>query len=83
MGGEKEVDAPIAGVISGGAAIDAATARLKIADFDQTMPIAKNATAVAFKAKLKAGKTRMQTWFYDTHGRELCGAYYVYVNRLD
>jgi arylsulfatase A-like enzyme len=78
----EEVDAPITAAISGGVAIDAASARLKIADFDQTMGIAENATAVTFKARLKACKTRMQTWFYDKSGRELCGAYYVYVKRL-
>jgi arylsulfatase A-like enzyme len=80
----EEVNAPIAAAIAipDSVAISAAAARLKIADFDQSKPIPENATAVTFKAKLKAGKTRMQTWFYDKHGQELCGAYYVYVNRL-
>ncbi|HUW18839.1 MAG TPA: arylsulfatase [Sedimentisphaerales bacterium] len=78
----EEVNAPIRGAITGGEAIDAATARLRIADFDRTTAVAEDAAAVTFKAKLKAGKTRMETWFYDKNGQELCGAYYVYVNRL-
>jgi len=76
------VDAPITGAISGGEAISATTGRLKIADVDVTKPILKDATAVTFKVKLKAGKTKLQTWFIDDKG-ESRGAYYVYVNRLD
>ena len=38
---------------------------------------------VALKAKLKTGKTRLKTWLYHSYGNELCGAYYVRVNRLD
>jgi hypothetical protein len=30
---------------------------------------------------LTAGKTRLQTWFYDANGKELCGAFYVTVER--
>jgi len=77
-----EVDAPITAAIEGGKAIAAKTARLKIADFDQTKPIAKGASAVNFRTRLKAGKTRLQSWLIDENG-ESRGAYYVYVKRLD
>ncbi|MFQ6034271.1 MAG: arylsulfatase [Sedimentisphaerales bacterium] len=76
-----EVDQPINAAISGGKAISATSARLKIADIDVTQPVPKNATAVTFQVRLKAGKTRLQTWFMDQQGT--CrGAYYVYVKRL-
>ncbi|GAH83387.1 unnamed protein product, partial [marine sediment metagenome] len=87
----KEVDAPITAAIPGGKAISANTARLKIADVDVTKPIPRDATAVKFKVKLKAGKTRLQSWFIPPHRGagfmdeqgESRGAYYVYAKRLD
>ncbi|HUW20837.1 MAG TPA: arylsulfatase [Sedimentisphaerales bacterium] len=77
-----EVDAPITAAIADGQAISASTARLRIADFDRTRPIPRDAAAVTFKLKLKAGNTRLQTWFIDDNG-ESRGAYYVYAKRLD
>jgi hypothetical protein len=76
-----EVDKPITAAIEGGKAISATKARLKIADVDVSKPIPKDAHAVMFQIKLKAGKTRLQTWFTDDRG-ESRGAYYVYVKRL-
>ena len=76
-----EVNAAITGAIEGGKAIDAKTARLKIADLDIGKPVPENAAAVTFEAKLKAGKTTLQTWFIDPAGQSR-GAYYVYVRRL-
>ena len=77
----KEVNAPITVAIPGGKAINATTARLKIAGFDVTQPIGENTTAATFTLKLKPGKTRLQTWFTDDNGASL-GAYYVYVKRM-
>ncbi|MFZ2148471.1 MAG: arylsulfatase [Sedimentisphaerales bacterium] len=77
----KEVDAPINKAIPGGNAITATEARLKIADEDMTMPVPGDAHAVTFDLKLKAGKTRLQTWLTDNRGNSL-GAYYVYVKRI-
>jgi len=76
-----EVDAPIAAAIEGGKAISATTARLTIADVDMTKPIPEGAHEVTFRVQLKAGKTRLQTWFADEKGEE-CGAYYCYVRRV-
>jgi hypothetical protein len=76
-----EVDKPITASIEGGKAISATTARLKIADVDVSKPIPKDAVAVTFRVQLKAGKTRLHTWFIDDKG-ESRGAYYVYVKRL-
>jgi arylsulfatase A-like enzyme len=77
----KELDAPINGAIGGGKAISATRARLKVADVDMSMPVPKDAHAVTFRARLKAGKTRLQTWFTDDKG-DSRGAYYVYAKRL-
>jgi len=76
-----EVDEPINAAIPGGEAINAAKARLKIGDVDITKPVSKNAKAVTFQVRLKAGKTRLQTWFTDAKGPSQ-GAYYVYVERV-
>ncbi len=75
-----EVDEPINTAIGGGKAIGATKARLKIADVDITKPVSAGARAVTFEVKLKAGKTRLQTWFTNNQG-ESWGAYYLYVKR--
>ncbi|MBA7482246.1 hypothetical protein ES707_17730 [subsurface metagenome] len=76
-----ELNVPINETIPGGKAITATEARLKISDADMTVPVSMNARAVTFKIDLKAGKTRLQTWFMDNRGNSR-GAYYVYVKRL-
>jgi hypothetical protein len=75
------VDAPINAAIPGGKAIVATNARLKVADVDQVTPVSPDARAVTFRAELKAGKARLQTWFSDGEGTSR-GAYYVYAKRL-
>ena len=60
-----------------GKALPIAKARLKIGDFDQSKPVAPGDKSVVFTVPLKAGKTRLQTWFYDQSGNELCGAFYA------
>jgi arylsulfatase A-like enzyme len=76
-----EVDAPINAAIPGGKAINATRARLKIAHVDSTVQVRAGARAVTFKVRLKAGKTRLQTWFTNDRG-DSWGAYYLYVKRL-
>jgi len=76
----EELDAPINEAVPGGKAVTVTEARLKIADEDTTMPVPRDAHAVTFRLKLKAGKTRLQTWLADNQGNSR-GAYYVYVKR--
>jgi len=76
-----ELDAPINGAIPGGKAITATNARLKVADADVSKPVSKEDHAVTFQVKLKAGKTRLETWFTNGDGTSR-GAYYVYAKRL-
>ena len=76
-----ELDKPITAAIQGGRALPAHTARLKVGDIDRTQEIEMEAHSSVFEVNLKAGKTRLQTWFMDDRNKELCGAYYVYVKR--
>jgi len=77
----READAPINEAIAGGKAITATQARLKVADEDLTKQVPVDAHSVTFKVRLKAGKTRLQTWFTDDIGVSR-GAYYVYAMRF-
>jgi len=77
----KEVDAPINKTVAGGKAISAVKARLKVADQDLTKAVPADAHCVKFRIRLRAGKTRLQTWLIDEDGTSR-GAYYVYAKRL-
>ncbi|MHC4076017.1 MAG: arylsulfatase [Planctomycetota bacterium] len=89
-----EADVPIAGSVPAGGPIpggkpfpagtvlEITKARLKIANVDMTKTVQAGAKAVKFRAKLKTGSTRLQSWFIDNKGKSR-GAYYVYVKRLD
>jgi hypothetical protein len=69
------------GTYPAGAALPIAKARLKIGDFDQTVAVDTDDKGVAFQLSLKRGPADLETWFYDQDGKELCGAYFVYVER--
>ncbi|MCK4510021.1 MAG: arylsulfatase, partial [Desulfuromonadales bacterium] len=78
----QELNKPITAAVPGGEAIPAKMARLKIGDIDISQKIIENACSSVFRLKLKAGKTRLQTWFMDNKDYELCGAYYVYIRKM-
>jgi hypothetical protein len=62
----------------------ATTARLKIADFDQSKPLKPDDEEVIFQVNLKKGETRAQAWFINDMGDgQTHGVYYVYVERID
>jgi len=69
------------GGLPAGKALPIKSARLKLGAVDETRPVAANDKGVTFTLPLKAGKTQMQTWFYDEAGKQLCGAYFAYVRR--
>jgi len=87
-----EADAPIAaampafqGVDGGFAAGDAfpvANAELKIGDQHRQQPVTSADKAVTFNVTLPIGPINLQTWFRDSAGQEIAGAYYVYVRAL-
>jgi hypothetical protein len=69
------------GTYPAGVALPVAKARIKVADFDQTVAVHSADRAVSFQVPLGRGPVDLQTWFYDEGGKELCGAYFVYVQR--
>ncbi len=75
--GEQVTD----GTLIPGKALPIARARLKIADHDLAQAAADGARGVTFLVRLQPGRTRLQTWFFDGAGQELCGAYHVEVHR--
>jgi len=70
------------GTYVAGKALPIRQARLKVATFDQTVPVAATDKAISFTVTLPPGSTDLQTWFLNANGGLLTGAYYVYVNRL-
>jgi arylsulfatase len=88
----REAEAPIAGGVPAfeavdgtlppGVALPVVKARLAIGQgFDESREVASSDKGVTFTTKLAAGKTTMQSWFYDADGKELSGAYFAYVTR--
>jgi len=77
----EEADVPISAAIPGGRAIPVRRARLAIADVDLTASVATEAKEVIFRTRLKAGRTKLQTWFMSDDGTSR-GAYFVYVTRV-
>jgi arylsulfatase len=87
----KEAEAPISaglpqyeaadGVMPPGVDLPIAKARIRLGSLDESRGVGPTDAEVQFSALLKAGPVELQTWFYDADGREICGAYYVYVQR--
>jgi arylsulfatase len=68
------------GELPAGKALPIASAKLKVGDVEQTRPVSADDKFVRFTLPLTKGDVQAQTWFYDEAGKELCGAYYVYVS---
>jgi arylsulfatase A-like enzyme len=75
-----EADLAITAAPAGGKAVRATAARAKIGPFDETKPVEPGAKTVTFRAALKAGPARLETWLLDGDQAPR-GAYYVYVRR--
>ncbi len=74
----------IDGTFIKGNALPIAGARLQMSDvFDQTNQSNEEGTAVSFRTKLAAGPIEMKSWMLDRDDREVCGAYYIYVRRMN
>jgi hypothetical protein len=65
----------------GGRAMPLTSARIDVAGYVATKPIAREDRGVAFTVKLGHGEARLQTTLSDGAGSAI-GAYYVYVERL-
>ncbi len=90
----KEADTPIAGKTDitftdtytygrkkEGTALAITEARVQIQGSDQRKAVGPEDKACVFKLRLNKGPAKLRTWFYDKEGKQLCGAYYVYVTR--
>ena len=65
-----------------GVALPIASGRLRIGRHDDIRKPEADGECVRFQCTLDAGPAELQTWFQDADGTEICGAYYVYVERL-
>jgi hypothetical protein len=70
------------GVYPPGKALPAARARLRVGVVDLSKPIAAGDKAAVFTTDLPAGPAELKTWFYNVDGDELCGAFFVQVERM-
>ncbi|MHC4430890.1 MAG: sulfatase-like hydrolase/transferase [Planctomycetota bacterium] len=77
----REAGAAINAALERGKAINVTRARITIGSVEESKPVHRQAAEVTFRLKLRAGKTRLQTWFTDDAGASR-GAYYVYAKRL-
>ena len=82
-GGVPEFHA-VDGGLPAGKALPITAARLQLSPFDETKVVRPTDKEVVFRVSLAAGaRLAMQSWFYDAAGKELCGAYFAYVRRLE
>ena len=65
-----------------GKALPVASAWLQAGDIEQQQPVAPDATQVTFETELETGATTFKSWWYNTEGDTLAGAYYLTVERL-
>jgi len=78
----KESGLAICEATAAGKALPVARARLRIGEREWRQDVGPADAAATFRVELPRQPARLQTWFMDREGRELCGAYYVDVRRL-
>ena len=71
------------GYLEEGVTLPITQARLVIERQQHTQPVEPGDETAVFTVELKAGSTLLHTWFDDEHKQPICGAYYVYVSRLN
>ena len=71
------------GDLDKGFALPITQARMLVERQWHTQPVAPDDEAAVFTVPLVVGPTLLHTWFDDGRKQPLCGAYYVYVSRLD
>ena len=65
---------------SGGKAIPVVQAKIKVGDFEHSVPVTDQDQSIVFTTHLKAGPAHLQTFFED-EDENTRGAYYVYVRK--
>jgi len=66
----------------GGKAIPVHEASLRVGGREHRTEVAPGAISAQFRVNLQPGPDHVETLFADAEGRELCGAYYVYVRKV-
>ncbi len=66
-----------------GVPLDIKSAAIAIQQRNETQAVAADAQSVTFQLDLHQGPTELVTTFFDSSGVQLCGAYYVYVRRVE
>lgn len=69
------------GVYAEGAALPIAEAQLEIGEETHRNGVSSGDLAATFEVELNTGPIDVRTSFMDEEGKELCGAYYLYVER--
>ncbi|EDL61245.1 arylsulfatase [Gimesia maris] len=69
------------GLLVQGVALPVTKAKIKIGTFTATANSDSKAESITFTTSLEKGPVELTTWLLDGQGKEICGAYYVYVNR--
>jgi arylsulfatase A-like enzyme len=78
----RELDLALSSKPDGpGKALPIATARLTIAGQQLSAKAAAGDKEVVLRAKLSKGKTQLHAWFQDADSKDLCGAFYAYVQK--
>jgi len=70
------------GMLTDGVALPIARARMMIARKEFACPVADGQEAATFAVELEAGPCLLHTWFDDERQQPICGAYYVYLERM-
>lgn len=70
------------GTLPEGKALPVASAWLQVASAEQTQSVPAAATHVTFRMPVEKGSTQVKTWWFDSEGRRLAGAYYLTAERL-
>jgi arylsulfatase A-like enzyme len=71
------------GVYASGTALPIVRANFQIAASHQSKAVVSGEKSVEFTVSLKRGPAQLRTSFLDTDGKEICGAYYVYVQPVE
>ncbi|MCX7015630.1 MAG: sulfatase-like hydrolase/transferase, partial [Candidatus Sumerlaeota bacterium] len=71
------------GLYMEGTPLPIASARLRVGDTEVETPVGEGDQAAVFRMQLSRGQTTVRTSFRDAQGKELAGAFYVYVERIE
>ncbi|WP_425398439.1 arylsulfatase [Aeoliella sp.] len=71
------------GVMAPGPAWNIAHGKIRIGETELEQTADPSAAAIEFQVKLPAGPTSLQTWLTDPEGKEIAGAFYANVERVE